>query len=146
MDRVRQGISWNRSLETGVAEMDEQHLILVHTLNEAAGRLAAESGDDRLGQITQDLLAYALYHFETEELLMQECGYQEGAPADWSAHLAQHRSFSAKVVSFREALKSGNPIAMDELLGFLSDWLADHILQTDKRLGAFVLEKRRGRP
>lgn len=139
---VQELLLWDDSYATGVAEIDEQHMILVHTLNEASVKLAGDAGIEQLEQITQDLLAYALYHFETEEALMQEYGYEEGAPRDASIHLEQHRSFSAKVVAVRDSIKAGNPIAPADLLAFLNQWLVNHILNTDKRLGTYLLAKR----
>jgi hemerythrin len=142
MASVQELLVWNDSYATGVTEIDEQHMILVHTLNEASVKLAGHFSLEQLEQITQDLLAYALYHFETEETLMQEYGYEAQSPADAAAHLEQHRSFSAKVVAVRDGIKSGNPIAPADLLGFLNQWLINHILNTDLRLGAFLSEKR----
>lgn len=145
MASVQQLLAWDESFATGVAEIDEQHMILVHTLNEASIRLAAEGGADQLERITQDLLAYALYHFETEETLMREFGYEEDAAGDAARHLEQHRSFSSRVVAVRDSLKAGNPIAPAELLAFLNEWLVNHILNTDKRLGAFIVARREAR-
>ena len=73
---------WNDSLMTGVPEIDEQHRILVHTFNEAAESLCGETRREVLEAITQDLLSYALYHFETEELLMRDAGYESEDGAD----------------------------------------------------------------
>jgi len=137
-----QPLVWNDSYATGVAEIDEQHMILVHTLNEAGSRLTKDSSLEALEQITQDLLAYALYHFETEEELMQKYGYADGPPEEADRHLEQHRAFSAKVVAVREGLKAGTLISPDDLLGFLNNWLVNHILNTDKKLGAFIVAKR----
>lgn len=142
MASVQELLVWDESYATGVAEIDEQHMILVHTLNEASVKLANDAGIEQLEQITQDLLAYALYHFETEETLMQEYGYEEGSPADAAMHLEQHRSFSAKVVAVRDGIKTGNPIAPADLLAFLNQWLINHILNTDKRLGGYILARR----
>lgn len=138
-------IIWNDSFLTGVPEIDEQHHILVNTLNEANARLAENYETKLLEQITHDLLSYALYHFETEEELMLEYGYQEECSDDNAAHLRQHRAFSAQVVAVRDDLKAGNLISREALLGFLNNWLVDHILNTDKRLGAFLAEKRGAR-
>lgn len=135
-------LEWTDALKTGVDEIDEQHMILVHTLNDAAEKLALEATAETLGQITQDLLSYALYHFETEEELMQEYGYREAEGDGMQRHLEQHRGFSAKVVAIREGLKVGNLIAPGELIGFLNHWLVNHIQHTDKALAAFVLARR----
>lgn len=136
---VQKRLEWGEALITGVPEIDEQHMILVHTLNEAAERLGRECSAEILGQITQDLLGYALYHFDTEEELMQQSGYSEQDAAMQALHLEQHRNFSSKVVAIREDLKAGILIAPDDLIGFLNQWLVDHIMNTDKKLAAFLL-------
>lgn len=138
-----QPLVWNDSYATGVTEIDEQHMILVHTLNEAGVTLVQNCNQESLEQITQDLLSYALYHFDTEEALMQEYDYPSADGSLDTLHHEQHRAFSAKVVAVREGIKSGNLISADELLGFLNNWLVNHILHTDKHLGAFVSAKRR---
>lgn len=135
-------LAWDDSFATGVAEIDEQHMILVHTLNEASVKLKGDASLASLERITQDLLSYALYHFETEEELMQEYGYAEASAADAAQHMEQHRAFSSKVVAVREGIKQGTPIAPDDLLGFLNNWLVNHILNTDKKLGAYVSGRR----
>ena len=135
---------WNNELVTGVSEIDEQHRILVNSINEVNTRLSNTAVNaEILEKITQDLLSYALYHFETEEGLMKEYNYAETNKEDSVIHQRQHRDFSATVVSVREGIKSEKLISREDLLTFLNGWLVDHILNTDKRLGAFILEKRR---
>ena len=141
MSHTSSTLVWRDEFSTGVEEIDEQHKILIHTLQEANQILASNSSTDVLDKITRDLLAYALYHFDTEEELMNQYGYSEKGD-EQDAHLAQHRSFSAKVVSIREGLKAGTPVSCEELLGFLSDWLSHHILNTDKKLGAHICAQR----
>ena len=135
-------LEWDETFATGVDEIDEQHMILVHTLNEASKTLGKDSSIETLKSITQNLLSYALYHFETEEELMQEYGYSVETEADAEDHLNQHRSFSRKVVSVRDGINSGVPIEAGELLEFLNQWLVNHILKTDQKLGKFILSKR----
>lgn len=136
-------IEWNDSFETGIREIDEQHRILVNTLNEANEKLAGDVSLDFVEQITQDLLSYALYHFETEEELMHEYGYADESTEDADTHLQQHRSFSGQVVKVRDNLRAGIPISREELITFLNNWLVNHILNTDKKLGAFIAAKRK---
>lgn len=138
-------IVWNDSFVTGVDEIDQQHRILVNSLNAANAKLTANTNLELLDQISRDLLSYALYHFETEEELMQEYGYAEQDSSAAQTHLEQHRSFSSKVVAVREGLKVGTLISREDLLSFLNDWLVNHILNTDKKLGAFIVAKRAGK-
>ncbi len=136
-------IVWNDELVTGVVEIDEQHRILVNSINEANTRLSdSHINATILEQITQDLLSYALYHFETEEGLMQEYGYLQDKEEDAASHQRQHREFSANVVAVREGIRAGKLISREDLLSFLNGWLINHILNTDKQLAAFILEQR----
>lgn len=142
-DQASGKLEWNERFVTGVTEIDEQHMILVHTLNEAAEKLSHDSSLELLEHITQDLLSYALYHFETEEELMQQYGYVDEDGENANLHFAQHRGFSSKVVAVREDLKAGILIPAGDLIEFLNGWLVNHILNTDKKLGAFIAAKRR---
>lgn len=133
-----EAIQWNDAMQTGVTEMDAQHRILVDTLAEATEKLSGEADARLFDRITRDLLAYAIYHFSTEEKLMQEHGYADAAPEDAAAHLAQHRQFSQRVVALRDEAANGRHESRDALLAFLRDWLVNHILTTDQRLGRFI--------
>lgn len=139
-------IVWNDELVTGVPEIDDQHRILVNTLNEAGVKLTGNRDTAMLEQITRDLLSYALYHFETEESLMAQYAYQDESAADAATHRQQHRSFSAKVVAVRDGLKTGVPISREDLLSFLNQWLINHIMNTDKKLGAYIIARREQEP
>jgi len=134
-------IKWSTDYETGVEDIDDQHHILVNTLNEANEILTKEYSLENLQNITKDLLSYALYHFETEEELMQKYNYEGEAKKDFDNHMKQHRDFSAKVVDVRDSLKAGNLIEQDELISFLLNWLLNHIEKTDKKFGKFLQEK-----
>lgn len=135
-------IVWGDDLVTGITEIDEQHRILVNSINEANSRLTHNVNAATLDQITRDLLSYALYHFETEEKLMQEFNYADEYEEDFNVHYQQHREFSAVVVTVRENIKAGNLMSRAELLSFLNNWLINHIRDTDQRLAAFILAKR----
>ncbi|MBF0469855.1 MAG: hemerythrin family protein [Gammaproteobacteria bacterium] len=131
-------IEWGKEYETGIDDIDEQHMILVHTLNDIADKINYYNSVEMLEEVTQDLLSYALYHFETEETLMLGHGYHEKVPEEGETHLEQHRAFSKKVVDVREQLKQGTSIPAQDIIDFLNQWLNNHILKTDKKLGKFL--------
>lgn len=131
-------IQWSDALLTGVAEIDRQHRILVNSLIEARIKLTDDASDPLFERITRDLLGYAIYHFDAEEQLMRRCGYDAAAPDAAASHLAQHRGFSERVVALRAAARLGEPGSKAALLSFLEDWLANHIMTVDKRLGEFI--------
>jgi hemerythrin-like metal-binding protein len=132
-------IAWSDALCTGVEEIDRQHRILVQVLGEAEALLAGERPGARFEQIFRDLLAYAIYHFETEEALMRGRGYDRAEQAAAAAHLAQHRSFSERVVALRAEARHDDRASREALVAFLRDWLVHHIVTTDRHLADFIL-------
>ena len=136
-------IVWSDALVTGIAEIDDQHRILVNTLNAAGAKLSDNPEASLLDQITRDLLSYALYHFETEESLMEQFVGEDEQRAEIDAHCEQHRGFSSKVVAVREGIKAGSLISRKDLLAFLSGWLINHIMNTDKKLAALIIARRK---
>ncbi len=131
-------ILWNDSYLTGIEPIDRQHMVLVNTLNDANARLSGLVTRELLEDITRDLLSYAIYHFETKEALMREYDYAGGSGDDAAKHQQEHRNFSQQVVSLREGLRDGRLVTREELLSFLNEWLVNHILNTDKRLGTYL--------
>jgi hemerythrin-like metal-binding protein len=136
-------IEWNAALETGVAEIDSQHRFLVDVFNRACTWLHQEGATQRFDEITRDLLGYAIFHFEAEEGLMLQSGYDAD---DTARHLQTHRDFSARLVEARAGLRGDDTAARIALLQFLGDWLAGHIRGTDRQLAAHVLRVRQPRP
>jgi hemerythrin len=129
------------ALLTGVAEIDMQHKVLFSTLSELELEIAGNPGDLDVDQVTRDLLAYVIYHFETEERLIKQFGYDAADPADALIHVQEHRGFADRIVALRSEAARGNLTARNELVSFLRAWLMNHIGTTDKRLANFIRMK-----
>ncbi len=131
-------ILWEARFETGISEMDKHHKVLVSILNEAGMVIAANTGKEKLLDISRHLLEYAHYHFDQEEQLMQQYDYYEYAAEEAEQHKKEHAYFSEWIVTFREQLRSGDPISPHVLLNFVHQWLFEHIMCIDKKLGAHI--------
>lgn len=133
---------WNSNFETGIAEIDEQHRKLVDLLNILARKLAYGTDVHGLGEIFDELSAYAAHHFQTEEAI-----WREFLPTDELAeeHETSHHAFVTEVLKIRAA-QEGLPSdqAIEEIVLFLTHWLAFHILESDKFLAKIVLLVRQG--
>ena len=136
-------IRWSESLMTGVDEIDRQHRVLVNTLNEIIESLPGGCDEALAERITRDLLGYALYHFEMEEELMERHGYGDFSSFDARSHVAQHKAFADRVSELRERFNGGSRLDLERLVRFLHDWLTNHIMGSDVRLGQFILDARR---
>jgi len=136
-----QVITWRPEFSTGVAISDDQHRVLINMLNEANTKLNDRSPIADFSKIVQGLLSYAGYHFQTEEGLMDEHGYDQLMGEEAATHRAQHKAFVEKVVAVRASLTAGQRIPKADLVTFLTEWLADHILNTDRKLGSFITSR-----
>ncbi len=136
-----QPIVWRADFATGVSIIDDQHRVLINMLNEASAKLTDHSPLDDWGRVVQGLLSYAGYHFQTEERLMTEYGYDQDRAALAAEHVRQHQDFAGKVVAASDRIKAGQRIPKAELVAFLTSWLSNHILHTDKEFGAFVRDR-----
>lgn len=119
--------------------IDAQHAVLVNILNEASQGASSAAAMERFGHLTDQLLDYAVYHFETEEQLMNAHRYSDRAPEAAGLHLSEHRGFATRVLSMREEFeRDPRRVAGQQLVRFLQDWLVHHIGESDRELGAFL--------
>lgn len=120
---------WSDAISVGVKEVDDQHKVLIGILNRLFVATAQRKGNEILAEILDALVEYARTHFELEERLMQDAGYN---PVKLEAHREEHRTFFARLgeLSRKHAL-GGKPNSF-EVVHFLKRWLHDHILVTDR--------------
>ncbi len=135
---------WNKNFETGVPQIDVQHQRLVELLNVLAGHLAYQSDVPTLNNVFNDLAEYAIYHFQEEEAI-----WHAYFPEDtWETkHKNDHRRFLTTVNRIMGG-KTLRPLdqVIEEILTFLTQWLAFHILDTDMRMAKVVLAVQSGIP
>jgi len=147
LDRTNQRIDifpWDDNFNTGLPDVDEQHRKLVQLLNALASHVAFRKDPAGLGAVFDELTAYTVYHFETEEKLWGE--YLAGDPSE-AAHHAAHASFVQEVSRFRATLSQSTQQGIaEEALSFLVHWLASHILEADRAMAYTVLALRAGLP
>lgn len=135
-------MEWQAALETGQAQIDEEHRALVAALN----RLHAAADRDRaeVERALAFLRDYTVTHFAAEEELMLRHRYP-GTAAHFAAHadlvlrlsdlLAEHRAVR------QEPGKGAGEGALAGVLAFLESWLVEHILRQDQDLGSFLQQR-----
>jgi len=128
---------WNDNFVIGIPEIDAQHKKLVHMLNNLANNLVFNTDDIDRNKLFDDLADYATFHFHAEENVW----HQFLAGDRWeTAHKGAHESFVTDLAKLKSAdeTKSLNEV-LEEILIFLTHWLAYHILESDKRAAMVVL-------
>ena len=132
---------WNKNLETGIVEIDEQHKGLVALLNKLAYHVAFQSDKITLDHVFNELSEYAVYHFRTEEYIWNQTMFGDEWERD---HKRSHKRFFMEIQLIKKGKESREPFnkIIEEIISFLAYWLAFHILDEDKRM-ARVLQFRR---
>jgi hemerythrin len=125
-------VKWEPSYSVNVAEIDQQHQMLILMINELYDCMIQNKGRDTLEKILDGLTSYANEHFATEEKLFDKYAYP------WAiTHKNEHHAFSLKVSSFVQDYKQGKAGLSAQILSYLSDWLKNHIVGKDKTYSYF---------
>jgi len=124
---------WNEDYEIGITEIDKQHRHLVGIINQLSDAMIEQKGDEAVPQILKKLVDYIQLHFSTEEEFMHRGNY----PA-LDTHSQEHHDMTREVLEFRKNYSRNHQVSPSELLGFLCEWLKNHILMSDKELGRFL--------
>lgn len=125
-------LPWNANFDTGIGIVDEQHRGLVDLLNTLVSHLAYQSDAPTIAQVCARLREYAQEHFTTEDAIWVEGLGDDAWVAD---HRREHDEFIARIDELRlEEGRYGFDDVIQDVVGFLSRWLALHILDSDKRL------------
>jgi hemerythrin len=127
---------WREDYSVGIKKIDEQHKKLVGHLNDLYEAMSTGKGKDALNSVLNGLVQYTKEHFSTEESLMKLYNYPE-----YEAHRQKHEKMAEHVVKLKQKVDSGEISNPRQITDFLKEWLAKHILSTDKMYGPFLNEK-----
>ena len=97
-----------------------------------------------MNKVFGELADYAVYHFKTEESVWHE--YLAGDALE-TTHNRVHESFITDVLKLKgeESIKPPDEV-VEDIISFLTNWLAFHILDNDKRMAMVVLAMQAGMP
>jgi len=130
-------IEWDSSLETGVAEVDEDHRNLVRLINELDTMLSQGVDPARFGSVIDTLIDYAENHFRREEEMLERLGYP-----DIVGHVESHAGFGHRLGAMvAGCIIEPGPDSIARLRDHLHSWLIDHILLEDMRYAPFIRER-----
>ena len=118
-------ITWTLDLDTGFADIDDQHKVLVDKINKFYDVYQTGNVVD-IKIALQELLDYTVFHFDHEEKMLEEANYRMLEP-----HKKVHQNFVEKMQSLQGRYENGDIEATQELLNLLEGWLFRHIRLND---------------
>ena len=119
-------ISWKQDYSVGVAELDKHHMQLIKLINELYFAMSKDRGQQVVEEIIKEIGEYAKMHFRVEENYMSEGEY-----LGLLNHIREHEGFVKKAQEMAQRCSDGEFVLSFEVIQFLSDWLKNHILESD---------------
>jgi len=133
-------LEWSDKLSVNVDLIDGQHKQLVEKINKFHNALIENRGKMYVRETLKFLKDYTVFHFSTEEELMEKYDYPD---KDTEYQKKQHSNFVNTIDKLEEQFKKEGATEnfMISVQRFILDWIILHISNIDKKLGAFLLEK-----
>lgn len=129
-------LTWNHACTVGVSAMDDQHGILMDTMNDLHLASVHGAGPEKVSELLNRLIEFTRMHFLSEEQLMEHY-----AIPGREEHRAEHRQLLANLLQSLNSLQRGERVSMRALLGLLRSGFLDHIGSLDRQCGAWLNER-----
>ncbi|MCA1743731.1 MAG: bacteriohemerythrin, partial [Desulfovibrionales bacterium] len=135
--------NWNESFLVGISMVDDQHQKLVELINDV-GEIALTNEkfySEKLKTACNAMLDYTRVHFRDEEAMMKSMGL---AQAYILYHHKLHKAFIDEAALLAERAGDLSQDETEQMLGYLVDWLAYHILGVDQGMARQIQAVRSG--
>lgn len=134
-------IQWDKQYELGIELIDDQHKELIEITSRLSDLLteAVEGEDvyDGMVSLIEELKAYTIYHFNTEETLFEKFNY-----ASREAHVAEHNKLIEEIENLDlRAVDEDQVVYGKKILKFLISWVFKHISGTDVLYKELFMER-----
>ncbi|MEI6306664.1 MAG: bacteriohemerythrin, partial [Deltaproteobacteria bacterium] len=126
---------WNDSCSIHVAEFDEHHKRLFEIANSIAEELHSGEGRESVVKAMESLVDYTRYHFTAEEKMFEKYCYS-GA----EMHIKKHSELISIVLEYMDKVLAGDLPDKASFMNFMERWLVRHLLEEDRKYGAFLNE------
>jgi len=140
LEKLPDNYVWNDEYQVHIHKMDAQHKALFTTAAQLYRLLLGHEDMSRIDKLFSNLVRQAIVHFHAEEAFMQAHAYP-----DFTHHKGLHDILVQQLKDMQSSQQSMQSmhyvqpwIERLEVADFLSGWLVNHILDEDKKLGAFL--------
>jgi hemerythrin-like metal-binding protein len=126
-------LEWTPQYSVQVETIDREHQIWFDLVNGLHQAMLVGKGSEILATLLAQMTQYTVYHFAHEEELMAASGYPE-----MQDHVQQHNELRETTMRFVERFERGEIAMTIELTLFLSQWIRQHTMTIDRRLGEYL--------
>ena len=131
-------LPWRDSFKLGIRSVDNDHRMLFELVNNFERSVRKKESTARVTNTLSALEDYVAEHFAREEKYLAAAKYPMT-----QAHHALHQNLKQDLDFYKRSYVSGpESFNTAEFLGFLRDWLKDHILSDDQAYVPWVKGER----
>jgi hemerythrin len=114
---------------TNVDLCDQQHQELFNRVNALNDAVSAQNRVEIGGKL-DSLIEYVVEHFQSEEKLMQQRGYD-----GLNDHRKEHNNLVSTCIDLQGKFHANEAEIEEETMSFIKDWLDHHIPVIDRSYG-----------
>lgn len=135
-DDLVEAFIWEEPFAIHVAQMDDHHKRLIFIANNTMELLFNHSEPELLSNAFDALIDYSRYHFAAEEKLLALYNYP-----DLNGHSKKHAKLIQQIMHYKDRVLCGDVPDRKGFLNFIEQWLVRHVLDEDRKYGAFLNAK-----
>ena len=128
-------LTWNHACSVGVRAMDDQHGILMATVNALRLALLRGAGRERISELLDEFIEFVRMHFWSEEQLMEQTAF-----AGLAEHRAEHHRMLANILQAAHRLQYGDGVQLRPLLCGLHQGFLHHMETFDQKYAPWLRE------
>ncbi len=126
-------LEWTREYSVGSEKMDNEHKMLFSIINDLADHVQQGEGNVALPYAFTQMKAYSIYHFASEESMLDKLNY-----AELDIQKKEHAAFIERINLLEKDFEQMRMGTIDSVITFLKSWWTAHILREDKKYAGFI--------
>ena len=127
-------LTLDETLTLGIEEIDEDHSKLIELYNILNHSVSEGDSKEYVEAVLDEMINCTVWHFSHEERLMMKYGYD-----GYTEHKSDHQDLIEGAKALKQRFLQAGKLVEDDLV-YLERWLTEHILVSDSRLAAFLID------
>ena len=127
-------LTLDETLTLGIDEIDDDHSKLIELYNILNHSVSEGASKEYVEALLEEMINCTVWHFSHEERLMVKYGYD-----GYTEHKADHQDLIEGAKALQQRFLQAGKLVEDDLV-YLERWLTEHILVSDSRLAAFLID------
>ncbi len=121
-------IGKNKTLLTGIEEMDEQHQRIIDMVNDIFEAFRNNAKRANIKESLKTLIDYSSWHFSNEERYFEEFGFEAK-----EAHKKSHNEFTSELQKFSKSYDKGRAQNYEAFMLYVKHWIESHFANDDQK-------------